>query len=510
MSELGIAGRVGRARTLSLLGLEAVPIVVEAVQLNGLPNFTIVGLPDAAVNEARERLRAGFHAISLPWPNRRLTVNLSPADVLKSGTGFDLAIAVAILGSMGFRMQTDALVMGELGLDGSIRGVRGVLPALVAAQNQGIRTAIVPEANHAEAELVEGMEIVAVQHLGQVGMLCRADCSFTMTSEDASTLPDKDELVPVDLSDVYGQEEAITALEIAAAGGHHMLMVGSPGIGKSMLAQRLPGILPDLSHEGALEVAAISSLVGERFSQLPKHPPFSAPHHTASPAAMVGGGSRIPRPGAITLAHRGVLFCDEFPEFAPRVIQSLRQPMETGYIDIARSKANIRFPARFQLVAAANPCRCGAILDSPSKCTCTSRDNRLYQASLGGPVRDRIDIQSVLRRPSKADLRRGSTTTTAQVHERVSEARERQVFRLAGTGVDRNAEVPGKWLRAHTPLSTTSTNLFENAISHGNLTLRGFDRVMRLAWSIADLGGRNAPADDDLLLAFALRGGEES
>lgn len=504
-----VAGTVGRAHTLSLLGLSAVPIVVEAVQLNGLPSFTIVGLPDAAVNEARERLRAGFHAISMPWPNRRLTVNLSPADVLKSGTGFDLAIAVAILGSMGFRLPGDVAVMGELGLDGSVRAVRGILPALVAAHEQGIYTAIVPHANEAEADLVDEVSVSPVRHLGEVALMCGAESSFTMPTGEPRSFNANSISEAPDLADVYGQEEAIAALEIAAAGGHHVLMVGSPGIGKSMLAQRLPGILPDLGRGAALEVAAISSLVGERFSSLPARPPLSAPHHTASPAAMVGGGTGIPRPGAITLAHRGVLFCDEFPEFAPRVIQSLRQPMETGYIDIARAKASIRFPARFQLIAAANPCRCGNILDAPSRCTCTSRDNRLYQASLGGPVRDRIDIQSVLRRPSKADLRRGSTTSSAEVHQRVSQARERQIHRLSGTDADHNAAVPGAWLREHTPLSSASREVFENAISRGDLTLRGFDRVMRLAWSVADLAGHDVPSDDDLTLAYALRGGRD-
>ncbi|VEI12687.1 YifB family Mg chelatase-like AAA ATPase [Trueperella bialowiezensis] len=502
------AGTVGRAHTLSLLGLDAVPILVEAVQLNGLPSFTIVGLPDAAVNEARERLRAGFHAIGLPWPNRRLTVNLSPADVSKSGTGFDLAIAAAILGSMGFRLPPGVTVMGELGLDGSVRGVRGVLPALVAASEQGVGRAIVPVANRAEAELVDGIDVAAVRHLGEVGSMCGAPCEFSMPSVPESAPDVHVETEPdLDLSDVYGQEAAIAALEVAATGGHHMIMVGSPGVGKSMLARRLPGILPRLTDEAALEVAAVSSLVGRQLAVLPQEPPFAAPHHTASPSAMVGGGSGIARPGAITLAHRGVLFCDEFPEFAPRVIQALRQPMEDGYIDIARAKAAVRFPARFQLVAAANPCRCGAILDAPSSCTCTSRDNRMYQASLGGPVRDRIDIQTIVRRPSKADLRRGGTITSAEVHERVSEARLRQIHRLEGSGFDCNAHVSGKWLRANTTLPERSRTVFEEAMARGDMSLRGFDRILRLAWSVADLAGHEHPSDDDLALAFTLRRG---
>ncbi|QTG76099.1 YifB family Mg chelatase-like AAA ATPase [Trueperella pecoris] len=503
---VAVAGTVGRAKTLSIVGLEAIPILVEAVQLNGLPSFQIVGLPDAAVNEARERLRAGFHALGVSWPNRRLTVNLSPADVLKSGTGFDLAIAVAILGSIGFDAGRNAVVMGELGLDGSIRPVRGVLPALLSAVKEGVETAIVPVGNREEALLVDGIEVVAVHHLAQVARLCGVPGQFVppMMSQVSDPLPLPEPVA--DLSDVYGQEEAILALEVAAAGGHHMLMVGSPGIGKSMLARRMPGIMPDLTHAEALEVAAISSLMGERFTDLPHCPPFSAPHHTASAAAMVGGGSGIPRPGAVTFAHRGVLFCDEYPEFAPRVIQALRQPMEDGYIELARSKANVRFPARFQLVAAANPCRCGHVLDAPSRCTCTSRDRRTYNASLGGPVRDRIDIQILLRRPSKADLRRGGTITSAQVKARVSEARLRQAHRLKKLPLERNAQVPGAWLRRHTPLSPVTATRFEEGITMGELSLRGYDRILRLAWSIADVNGRGVPSDDDVALAYTMRG----
>ncbi|WP_300047252.1 YifB family Mg chelatase-like AAA ATPase [Trueperella sp.] len=503
-----IAGTVGRANTLSVVGVQAVPILVEAVQLNGLPSFHIVGLPDAAVNEARERLRAGFHAIGITWPNRRLTVNLSPADVLKSGTGFDLSIAVAILGSIGFEVGRSAVVMGELGLDGSVRPVRGILPALLAAKDAQI--AIVPEANRDEAMLVDGIEVIGVHHLAQVARMCGVPGVLVPPPAQLSAETLEVPEAVADVADVCGQEEAILALQVAAAGGHHMLMVGPPGVGKSMLARRMPGILPDLSQADALEVAAIASLTGARVTSLPVHPPFAAPHHTATAVALVGGGSRVPRPGAITAAHRGVLFMDEFPEFAPRAIQSLRQPLEDGWIDVARAKASVRFPARFQLIAAANPCRCGRRLDPGAACTCTSRDIRLYEASLGGPVRDRIDIHVTLRRPSKADLRRGGSSSSGQLKQAVAAARERQAHRLAGLGLARNADVPGSWLRRHTPIQGVTLTRIDEGLSKGQLSLRGYDRILRLAWSIADLAAHDRPSDDDIAAAFMLSGRVDS
>ncbi|MDO5026126.1 MAG: YifB family Mg chelatase-like AAA ATPase [Trueperella sp.] len=498
---------VGRARTVSLQGLLAQPVLVEAVLASGLPNFTIVGLADAAVNEARERLRSGFHAIGQRWPNQRLTVNLSPADITKSGTAFDLGIAVAVFGALGFSaVDSDALVLGELGLDGSIRGVQGVLPALLAAQQNHITRAIVPAANYAEAQLVSGLEVTPVDHLAQVARLLGAPTADVPPLVLPENPVASGAAESIDMADVCGQEEAIWGLTVAAAGGHHALLVGPPGVGKSMLAQRLPGILPDLSAQAAVEVAAIRSVCGEAVTALPRRAPFSAPHHSATVAALVGGGSGIPRPGAITRAHRGILFCDEFPEFSTSVLQALRQPLETGWIELHRAKATVRYPARFQLIAAANPCRCGRLYDAPGSCTCTSRDRINYRAALGGPVRDRIDISLRLNRPSPAQLKSGGSVSSSQLREKITAARDRQLSRSANTGAVSNSELTGRWLRQNTKLSSRLNQQLEQRMVSGQLSMRAIDRILRLSWTVADLAGRAAPTDSDVMAAMMLRG----
>lgn len=520
-----MAPAVGAAHSLSLMGLEARSVLVEAVLLGNLPNVTIVGLGDTAVSEARERLRASFSRIGISMPNQRLTVNLSPADMVKSGTGFDLAIAVATLGAMGYRGFSDeTVIIGELGLDGAVRAVRGVVPCALAAVKLGYRRIVVPAANEAEAHLVSDLQVVPVRHIAQVAALLGVP-GVDFTAGEADIVPEYPAggqlagagaaqfAMPEELADVYGQEEAIWALEVAAAGGHHVQFVGAPGIGKSMLAQRFPAILPDLAEQEAVEVAAIRSLGGLRVSELPKRRPFAAPHHTATTPALVGGGNGIPQPGAITYAHRGVLFCDELPEFSPHAIQALRQPMETGWVDLHRARAHIRYPAKFQLIAAANPCRCGHALDGSGACVCTPKERQIYRSKLGGPIRDRFDIRIVLRRPSKAALAMGGQISTAQARSQVLAASARSQARIAADSalakVPNNAGLPGRWLRAHTKFSAAMENALDQQLTRGALSLRGFDRILRVAWSVADLNAHATPTDDDMAMAFTLRGAED-
>lgn len=540
-----MSASVGAAYSMSLWGLEATPVRVEAVLLGGLPNVSIVGLADTAVNEARERLRASFSCVGMVWPNERLTVNLSPADTAKTGTRFDLAIAVAIIGALGYRtFSPRTVVVGELGLDGSVRSVRGVIPCVLAAQRLGYQQIVVPVENEAEARLISGMRVLPVSHLAQVAeLLGVSGMADDVQGEHARESCSTPEVMPAsrpcaiaphsvgDLIDVYGQDEAIWALEVAAVGGHHVQLVGAPGIGKSMLASRFPGILPPLSEREAMEVAAVQSLGGVYVSELPTTRPFSAPHHTSTTAALVGGGRGVPQPGAITYAHHGVLFCDEFPEFSQQAIQALRQPMETGWVDLHRVHAHVRYPAHFQLIAAANPCRCGHALDGAGMCVCKPRERATYRSHLGGPIRDRFDIRLVLRRPSKAALAAGGQVSSAQALERVLSARARAQKRLeafnvsatkttatdnsAGADNDRrrriscNAELPGRWLREHTPLSGAMESVIDRQVSTGQLSLRGLDRVLRLSWSVADMQAHATPTDDDLAMAFTLRGEED-
>ena len=369
--------RLGTATAMAVVGIEGRPVRIEAVLLRGLPAVTIVGLPDAAISESRERLRAAFASAGVAFPSCRLTINLSPAGTPKAGTAFDLGIAVAILGAMGGADRyAGSVVMGELGLDGSVRRVRGVLPAALAAAKADGGGMVVPLGCGEEAGLA-GVEVAEVWHLAQVADAMGVPCDPAPDAPDCAEADGGGPQAPPDMSDVRGQFEARHAIEVAAAGGHHLLMTGAPGVGKSMLAVRIPGILPPLDVEQAVEVAAIASAAGEFAGRLSTVPPFASPHHTASAAALVGGGP-MPKPGAASRAHRGVLFLDEMPEFPTSSLQALREPMETGRIEIHRARAAVTYPARFQLVGAANPCRCGNYIDAPSACTCSVRDRRDY------------------------------------------------------------------------------------------------------------------------------------
>ncbi len=492
---------------MCLVGLTGHLVDVEAHLAPSLPAFTLVGLPDTALAEARDRVRAAVTSTGLPWSNRRITVNLSPAALPKAGSGFDVAIAVAVLAGAELvdpQATARAVHLGELGLDGRLRPVRGVLPAVAAAVAAGMSRVVVPAGNAAEARLVPGADVVGVHSLAEVAARYGADVDVP----DAEPVPHVLTAAPArpvpDLSDVVGQQEARTCLEVAAARGHHLLMVGSPGVGKTMLAARLPGLLPDLDEAAAVEVTSVHSLAGvfDPSGGLLRRPPFEDPHHTATPAAVIGGGSGIPRPGAASRAHRGVLFLDEAPEFQSTVLQTLRQPLEHGEVVIHRSAGIARYPARFQLVLAANPCPCGNSVGKGLTCCCTAAQRRRYFGRLSGPLLDRVDLQvEVL--PAHALDKPGQPT--AVVAARVAEARQAAADRLRGTGWRTNAEVPGGWLRERLGPGRELMTDLDHAVDRGTLSLRGVDRVLRVAWTVADLAGREAPTRADVGSALLLR-----
>ncbi|MHB1489555.1 MAG: YifB family Mg chelatase-like AAA ATPase [Cellulomonas sp.] len=502
---------LGRTLAVSLVGLSGHVVEVEAHLAASVPGFSLVGLPDAALAESRDRVRAAVTSSALGWPQRRITVNLSPASLPKSGSGFDLAIAVAMLAGAGVipvEAPADVVHLGELGLDGRLRPIRGVLPAVAAAVAAGHRHIVVPAANEREAGLVPGADIVGAHHLAEVASRYGADVvvpevvSPTVVVDAVRRDPD------LDLADVVGQDDARAALEVAASGGHHLLLVGPPGAGKTMLAARLPGLLPDLTPDEAVEVTAVHSVAGtfDPADGLIRRPPFEDPHHTATAAAVVGGGSGVPRPGAASRAHRGVLFMDEAPEFSPRVLETLRQPLEHGELVIQRAGGTARYPARFQLVLAANPCPCGNAIGKGLDCTCTALARRRYFSRLSGPLLDRLDLQvDVLPVPRSALRRAERGESSAQVAERVLQARAAQTARLSGTPWRTNAEVPGPWLRRTLGPEASLMRDLDRALDRGLLSLRGVDRVLRVAWTLADLVGRTAPGRAEIGQAMLLR-----
>lgn len=511
---------MGQARIFSvtLTGLQGTLVEVEADVSSGLPAFSLVGLPDSSTLQARDRVRAASARSGIGLAQRRITVNLSPAWQPKHGSGFDLAIAVAVVAAQGdlqVAPPTDTVMLGELGLDGRLRAVPGVLPALLAARDRGMTGAIVPAGNLAEARLVQGLDVDGAEHLSEVLHRFGADVSPIAPSATGPLRGPAEDEPPapsmLDFADVIGQAQARRAAEVAAAGGHHLLMVGPPGAGKTMIAARLPTILPELSVEEALTVSAIHSVAGRFDSRggLRLQPPFESPHHTASTAAVVGGGSGIALPGAISRAHAGVLFLDEAPEFSPRVLDALREPLETGDITLHRARGVVHYPARFQLVLAANPCPCGRAIGKGVDCSCTPLQRRRYLTRLSGPVQDRLDMHLTL---GPVDVARAGDATgepSARIAARVRAARDRQRERFSERGWSLNAQIPGPLLRRELAPVPGEARLLDHALSQGRLTLRGYDRVLRLAWTLADLDEADRPGASHIGEALTLRRGAD-
>jgi magnesium chelatase family protein len=504
---------VARTWSVALSGLDGALVEVEADLSNQTPAFQIIGLADKALGEAARRVHNACANSALHLPRRHLTVNLSPASLPKSGSGFDVAIAIASLATES-RMDAASVAgtvhLGELGLDGRLRPVPGILPAVAAAAQAGVRRVVVPYANREEAELVEGVTVLGAVDLAEVARWHGAEVDDLGHEPIVGPATCEPPAPHVDLDDVIGQREAIEALIVAAAGGHHLLMSGPPGAGKTMLARRLPGILPPLDDRAALSVASIRSLSGESVTSLSRTPPFEAPHHSASTAALVGGGSRLVRPGAIARASEGVLFLDEAGEFMTSSLDALRQPLEGGSIVIHRAGTTAAFPARFQLVLATNPCPCGNYGVSGGVCTCPPMAIRRYLGRLSGPLLDRIDIELSLARVSVAHRAAATrpSVTTALARDRVQEARDRAARRLAETPWRVNAHVAGTWLREgpRAPAPAIRRPL-DAALHRGALTLRGYDRVLRVAWSLADLDGRDEPSVEHIGRALYLKKG---
>lgn len=498
---------VARVKTVAFQGIEVLDIDVEVQVAAGLAGFSVVGLPDKAVGESRERVRAAFGALGLALPARRIVVNLAPADVLKEGSHFDLPIALALLVAMGIVAQEDAAeytALGELGLDGRLARVAGVLPAAFDASARG-RGLICPEVSGSEAAWIDDIEILAPASLLA---LVNHFKGLQILTPPTPRLADEETALP-DLIDIKGQETAKRALEVVAAGGHNLLMVGPPGAGKSMLARRLPGLLPPLTPGEALEVSMIQSLAGGLADGvISRRRPFRDPHHSASLPALVGGGLRA-KPGEISLAHRGVLFLDELPEFSRQTLEALRQPLETGRATVARANHHVTYPARVQLIAAMNPCRCGYLGDEALGCPSSrwEKCSRDYQSRLSGPLLDRIDAQVEVAAVKIADLALPAPReTTEAVAIRIARARQAQGDRYAGLdGVATNAEADGEVLDRVAALDQDGHALLSEAANRLRLSARGYHRILRVARTLADLEGSDGVRRVHLAEALSYR-----
>lgn len=528
---------VCRAAAIALTGLRGTPVIVEAAVSNQLPGMAIIGLPDAALAEAKQRVRLAAQQAGMPLSDRFIIVNLSPAALPKQGSSFDLAIALSAIAASGHlpvdRLTTTAH-LGELSLDGELRRSAGLLSAVLSAKGIGFSTVMVPAGCAREAALVPGIEVIAVHdlagavawHRGEAGNWWIAGeqenlesaAQVSVASSSALHLPagiPSRELGAPDMSDIVGQPEAVDALVIAAAGRHHLSMIGPPGAGKTLLATRLPTILPDLSPDESIIASSIASLGDAGITELVRRPPFESPHHTASKISIIGGGQGgIVQPGAITNASYGVLFLDEAPEFPAQVLDAMRQPLESGLIEIHRARVRATLPAKVQLVLAMNPCPCGNAnsLDPASPCRCSPSARVRYLNRLSGPLTDRIDLRLSVHRVSSVLLDDAvdehPRPSSAELRKQVLDARARMAARLRNTPWRVNAELPGTFLRAPAHrLSREVTEVIDRALDRGSITMRGYDRTLRVGWTIADLAGKDSPGRGEIAHALALRGG---